>query len=134
MAALVLLTVIVLVRLFRSRVAAVRSGLIDARFFRLYQGGEEPETARKVSRQFINLFEAPTLFYVVCLAAMITDAADPLFVSLAWGYVIARFVHTFVHLGGNRLRKRITAYFAGWLVLLAMWICLVVSSALRAAH
>ena len=35
-------------------------------------------------------------------------------------------VHACVHLGANRLRKRIRAYFFSWLVLLAMWIYLVV--------
>jgi hypothetical protein len=46
MAAMVLLTVVVLVRLFRSRVAAVRGGEVDAAYFRLYQGSDEPETTR----------------------------------------------------------------------------------------
>jgi hypothetical protein len=129
MAAMVLLTMIVLVKLFRSRVAAVRAGEVDAKYFRLHQGAEEPETARKVGRHFVNLFEAPTLFYVCCLAAMVVGAGGVVMVTLAWAYVAARAVHAFVHIGGNRLRKRIAIYFAGWLVLGAMWISLVVAVA-----
>jgi hypothetical protein len=125
MAAMVLLTAVVLVRLFRSRVAAVRNGSMDATYFRLYQGAEEPETTRKVSRHFTNLFEAPTLFYVACLAGMVVAITGPVFPVLAWGYVAARAVHAFIHLGGNRLRKRIRAYFVSWLFLLALWAVLV---------
>ena len=131
MAAMVLLTVAVLVQLFRSRVAAVRSGQMDAAYFRLYQGGAETEAARKVSRHFTNLFEAPTLFYVACLAGMVVAIPGPAFPILAWGYVAARTVHAFIHLGGNRLRKRIRAYFASWVFLLAMWVLLVVEVARR---
>jgi hypothetical protein len=129
MAAMVLLTMIVLVKLFRSRVAAVRAGQIDAKYFRLHQGAEEPEATRKVSRHFVNLFEAPTLFYVACLAAMVAGVGGVVIVILAWGYVIARALHAFVHLGGNRLRKRIAIYFTSWLLLAALWVWLVVSVA-----
>jgi hypothetical protein len=131
MAAMFLLTVVVLVRLFRSRVAAVRAGQVDASYFRLYQGTVEPETTRKVSRHFTNLFEAPTLFYVACLAGMAAGVAGPALLFLAWGYVVARAVHAFVHLGGNRLRKRIVAYFVSWLILAAMWGALVIAVARR---
>jgi hypothetical protein len=130
MAAMVLLTVVVLVRLFRSRVAAVRGGHVEAAYFRLYQG-VEPETTRKVSRHFTNLFEAPTLFYVACLAGMVVGIEGPVLPGLAWGYVAARAVHAFIHLGGNRLRKRILAYFASWLFLVAMWVSLVIVVASR---
>jgi hypothetical protein len=130
MAAMVLLTVFVLVRLFRSRVAAVRTGQVEASYFRLYVG-DEPETTRKVSRHFSNLFEAPTLFYIACLAGMVAGVAGPVFLVCAWGYVGARGIHAVVHLGGNRLRKRIVAYFASWVFLVAMWITLVVVVARR---
>jgi hypothetical protein len=131
MAAMALLTVIVLVALFRSRVAAVRTGRVEASYFRLYQGADEPETTRKVSRHFTNLFEAPTLFYAACLAGMVAGIAGPVFLTLAWGYVAARAIHALVHLGGNRLRKRIVAYFVSWLFLVAMWVTLVIVVARR---
>lgn len=131
MAAMVLLTMIVLVKMFRGRVAAVRSGQVDARFFRLHQGGEEPESTRKASRHFVNLFEAPTLFYAGCLAAMVAGVSGTAIIVIAWSYVAARYVHALVHLGGNRLRKRIAIYGVSWLFLAALWVWLVISLALR---
>jgi hypothetical protein len=132
MAAMVLLTMVVLVKLFRARVGAVRAGKIDASFYRLFQGATEPESAQKVSRNFSNLFEAPTLFYVVCLAAMVTGVTGVVMVMLAWAYVAMRIVHTAIHLGPNRLRWRIRAYFTAWLVLAAMWVTLVAGITTRA--
>lgn len=130
MAAMVLLTAFVLFRLYLSRVAAVRAGQIDVNYFRLHQGALEPESSQKVARHFVNLFEAPTLFYAGCLAAMVAGVVDWGLVALAWGYVAVRLVHASIHLGANRLRKRRNIYFVGWLVLLAMWIYLVVRVAL----
>jgi hypothetical protein len=126
MFAMVLLTAFVLAALFRSRVGAVRKGLLSAVYFRIYQGETEPESSAKPARHFVNLFEAPVLFYVVCLAAMITHFTGIAMQVLAWIYVAARVVHAYVHLGGNRLRYRMRAYFFGWGVLLAMWIYLLV--------
>jgi hypothetical protein len=124
MFAMVLLTAFVLATLFRSRVGAVRKGFLSAAYFRIYQGETEPESSAKPARHFVNLFEAPVLFYVVCLAAMITHFTGIAMQVLAWIYVAARVVHAYVHLGGYRLRHRMRAYFFGWGVLLAMWIYL----------
>jgi len=129
MFAMVLLTASVLVRLFRARVRAVSSGQVNASYYWTYQSGAEPGDAAKLSRHFSNLFEAPVLFYACCLAAMVTGRCGLVSLSLAWLYVIARIVHTYIHTGSNRLRKRIAAYFASWLVLVAMWVVLVIDVA-----
>jgi hypothetical protein len=126
MFALVLLTAMVLVRLFRSRVRAVRSGSVTTAYFRAFQGGVEPEASVVLARHFTNLFEAPTLFYVACITAMALHAVSPATVVLAWLYVLARAAHSIVHLGRNRLKYRIRAYFTSWLILLALWIELAV--------
>jgi hypothetical protein len=131
MAAMVLLTAVVLVKMYLARVAAVRSGQIEIEYFRLHQGAREPESSAKVARHFINLFEVPTLFYVGCLAAMVANVATPVMVGLAWAYVVVRLAHAYIHLGANRLRFRRNAFGIGWLVLLGMWGYLTVSVALR---
>jgi hypothetical protein len=133
MLALVLLTAGVLIVLFRSRVRMVREGLAPVSYFRVFQGSPEPEFAAKPSRHFTNLFEAPTLFYVACLTAMVTKAGGTAVVAMAWGYVAMRYVHAIVHLGPNRVRHRLRAYFASWLLLIAMWICIAVTVATRPA-
>jgi hypothetical protein len=132
MLAMVLLTAVVLVMLFRSRVRMVREGLAPVSYFRTFQGSvEEPEYTVKPARHFANLFEAPTLFYAGCLAAMVTGVTGTAVVVLAWGYVAMRYVHAFIHLGGNRVRHRMRAYFVGWICLLALWITVAVGVATR---
>lgn len=132
MAAMVLLTAVVLVMMYRARIAAVRSGQIEIEYFRNHQGAREPESSARFSRHFINLFEVPTLFYVACLAAMVAGLATPAMAALAWAYVAVRVAHAWIHLGPNRLRMRRNAFATGWLVLLAMWGYLTVSLSLRA--
>lgn len=133
MFALVLLTASVLVRLFRSRVQAVRSGSVTAAYFRSFRGGIEPERSAVLARHFANLHEAPTLFYAACITAIALHDVVPASVGLAWLYVLARAAHTFVHLGQNRLRYRIWSYFASWLILLALWLQIALSAALGSA-
>lgn len=129
MFAMVVLTFVVLVALFRSRVQAVSSGKVSGSYFKTYQGEVEPASSIKLSRHFANIFEAPTLFYVACLAAMVTGQSAMTFQLLAWAYVILRALHAFIHTGRNRLRPRIAVYFSSWIVLLLMWVFLVIGVA-----
>jgi len=125
MFAMFALTAVVLVLLFRSRVRAISEKQVTQGYFKVYQGQVEPEYAAKRSRHFSNLFEAPTLFYAVCLAAMVTQQADRALEVLAWLYVVARCVHSFIHLGRNEIVPRLSAYFTSWGVMAAMWLYLV---------
>jgi hypothetical protein len=124
MFAMVTLTAIALGTLFRRRVRAVRAGLVPLAYFGTYQNGPEPEATAQASRHFVNLFEAPVLFYVVCVAAMVTQQSSTTMVTLAWVYVAARLAHSWIHLGSNRIGLRLRAYFGSWLVLAAMWVVL----------
>lgn len=131
MLAMVILTFVVLVRLFRARVRMVREGHAPVSYFRTFQGAQEPDYAIKPARHLVNLFEAPVLFYAACLAAMTVGLAGTAVLALAWAYVASRYVHAWIHLGGNRVRYRLWAYFVGWLLLLALWLYVAVTVALR---
>ena len=121
MAAMVLLTFFVLVKMFRSRVRAVKAGEADAGYYKTYQEGGEPRETAQLSRHFINLFESPTLFYAACIAGMVTGQNAGVLIVLAWAYVALRIIHAYIHTGSNKIQSRIGAYFTSWLVLLGMW-------------
>lgn len=125
MFAMVLLTFSVLVRLFRARSRLAKQGEIDPSFFSIYQGDGEPEASAKLARHFTNLYEAPVLFYVCCVSALAVNLTGTLFLLLAWAYVAARSVHTYIHTGSNSIWPRVYAYFSSWIILLAMWTVLV---------
>jgi hypothetical protein len=131
MAALALLTLIVLVTLFRRRVRAVSEGRVSRGYFAIHRGEGEPEASVKAARHFSNLFEAPTSFYAGCLAAMVTHDGGIAVQVLAWIYVAARVVHAIIHLGGNRIGQRVRAYGVGWLALIGLWIQVVAHVALN---
>lgn len=128
MFAMVLLTLTVFVKLFVRRLQFTRQGEIRLSYFKTYQRGDEPEASAKLARNFMNLFEVPTLFYAVCLLAMVTGASSVLMNTLAWLYVVFRVAHTFVHAGANKLKPRIAAYFGSWIVLGLMWLVWFVST------
>jgi hypothetical protein len=124
MLAMVALTAYVLSVLFRRRTQAVKEGRVSSRYFRVFQGETEPDDAAKATRHFANLFEAPVLFYVACVTAIATRQVTLLAVILAWAYVAIRIVHAYVHLGANRLKRRIPVYFTSWAILLALWVAI----------
>ncbi len=123
MFAMVVLTVVVAGAMFRSRVRAVKSKDVPLNFFKTYQGAA-PDYVVVPARHFTNLFEAPVLFYVACLAAMILGKTGVTVVALAWAYVAMRAIHAFVHLNSNAVLTRMRVYAVSWIVLLVLWIAL----------
>lgn len=128
MFAMFLLTVIVLAVLFLTRVRSIRQGLVSQAHFLTYSTGEkEPDRSLALSRNFTNLFEAPILFYVVCVVIMVANLTNPIFLGLAWAYVFMRALHSFIHTGSNNLSWRIFTYMMSWVFLTALWIGIVIS-------
>lgn len=121
MAAMVALTLVIGGFLMAARMQALKSGQIRMRYFKTLQEGEPTEAMTKASRHFINLFEVPVLFYVVCLAAMALQIQSPCLVPLAWIFVGCRTLQAIVHLGPNKVVVRMSAYLLGFLAVLAMW-------------
>ena len=124
MAAMVLLTIAVMLGMVRSRIQAVRKGEIKSTFYKTHQGDTEPREVAQFTRHVANLFELPVLFYVACLAAMIAGQVDTLLVGLAWTFVALRVAHAIVHLSSNKIPLRMTVFGASCIVLIAMWVLL----------
>lgn len=124
--AMFLLVAVVLLRMRSMRFAAVRRKEVRATYYRAFQGGEEPEALRVISRHFTNLFEVPVLFYVGVIMAYVTHQVTYWLVACAWAYVALRYGHSFIHLTSNNVVARFSVYFASGFVLLVMWSSLLV--------
>jgi hypothetical protein len=74
------------------------------------------------NRNFMNLLEAPMLFYVVCLALYVTLSVDRGAVALGWLYFALRVAHSLVHLTYNNVFHRLGCYAASSVVLAALWL------------
>ena len=120
--ALVLLTFAVLVYTGYKRFSAGFAGRVKAHDFRYGENANVPPDVAVANRNFMNLLEAPVLFYTVCIAAYVTRQTGPWMLGLAWLYVVLRFVHTFIHLTYNKILHRFSSYAASNAVLLALWL------------
>jgi len=119
---LVLLTLTVLVYTGYKRFGAGFAGRVRAGDFRYGETSNVPPDVAVANRNFMNLLEAPVLFYTFCIAAYVTHQAGAWALGLAWLYVALRIVHTFIHLTYNKILHRFLSYAAGNLVLLVMWL------------
>jgi hypothetical protein len=71
---------------------------------------------------FSNQFELPLLFYVLIALALPLRHVDYVMVLLSWVFVVTRFAHAGIFVSSNNLQQRGQAWFAGVLVLFAMWL------------
>ena len=78
--------------------------------------------AGAVSNAYHNLLEQPVMFYAAVAFAMLTGAGDWEMLALAWTYVACRIVQAGVHVTYNETSHRLYAFFAGTMVLIAIWV------------
>ena len=78
--------------------------------------------ATQIANCFSNQFEVPVLFYVLIALALPLRHADLVIVVLSWVFVFTRFVHAGIFVTSNNVPQRGMAWFAGVVVLMAMWI------------
>ena len=81
-----------------------------------------PERATQIGNCFSNQFELPLLFYILIALALPLRHADFVIVLLSWVFVVTRFAHAGIFVTSNDLNRRSLAWFAGVLVLFAMWL------------
>lgn len=117
---MVLLTFIVWIVMYRQRVSEMRAKRIHP---------EKLKTTADAARllettaaeNFANLFELPVLFYLLMLLVFTTGQVSWFFVITGLLFVLLRAVHSYIHIGSNRVVHRFYAYAAGAFVLWAMW-------------
>ena len=130
MFAMVLLTFAVAFRLLFLRIKALKSSQVRISQFRL-NTGEMPADITQATRNYSNLFEVPVLFYVAGTIAIAMDVESPTMVSFAWGFVLARLVHSWIHLTYNNVAHRLWAFLAGNVCILVIWGLLLIKHSLN---
>ena len=81
-----------------------------------------PQRATQFGNCFKNQFELPVLFYVLIALALPLRRADLFIVLMSWVFVVTRFAHAGIFVTTNNVQHRSLAWFAGVLVLMAMWL------------
>ena len=125
---MVMLTFVTLLFTLRIRLASVRRGEVSLSYYSMFQGEEIPDLVIKTSRNVANLFEVPVLFYTAGVPYVALEISDSVPVTLAWLFVIARVIHTGIHLSDNNVMHRLIVFGLGNLSVLGMWISIVSSA------
>ena len=125
---MVMLTFAILLFTLRIRLTSVRRVEVSLSYFSMFQGEEIPDLVIKTSRNVANLFKVPILFYTAGVLYVALEMSDSVPVTLAWLFVIARLIHTGIHLSYNNVMHRLIVFRLGNLSVLGMWISIVSSA------
>jgi hypothetical protein len=118
---LVGLTFFLLLWMAGARRGALVGGQTKVRDIALGQSNW-PQRATQIGNCYMNQFELPLLFYILIAIALPLRHADLVIVMLSWVFVVCRFAHAGIFVTSNDLNQRSLAWFAGVLVLFAMWL------------
>ena len=125
--ALVLLTFVVLLTLGLKRFQAIRARRFDLAYYKLYRGNDEPDDIRQISRNLVNLFEMPVLFYLGTILAIMLKIELVALIYLAWIYVALRYLHSFIHCSSNKVRLRFNIYLVSVGFIISFWVVLFIA-------
>lgn len=75
---------------------------------------------RFITDNYNHLFEQPVLFYALVVYLHLSGMADDLQVQMAWLYVLARVVHSLIHLTSNNVSARALTFVTATIILIAM--------------
>jgi hypothetical protein len=119
--ALAFLTGFVWLRMGSDRLGELRSRRIHPQQVATAKQMSETLQNTQSADHFRNLFEVPVLFYVVCGFIAITHTTTLLLLACAWGYVVLRAAHAYIHLTHNKVVRRFQTFVASTIVLYVMW-------------
>ncbi|MGV6859664.1 MAG: MAPEG family protein [bacterium] len=122
---LVFLTIGAAFWLLKCRYRAVTEGL-NPLYFKTNRGAKIPAYLEQATQHYDNLYEMPTLFYAVVAITLAVGATDVTMVILAWVYTGSRVVHSWIHLGSNRILRRRNIFLVSVFVLASMWLWLLI--------
>ena len=119
---MMLLTFIIGTLAVRQRVNSVKTKQVSIKYFQLMDGENVPDHIVRMSRSFNNQFEMPVLFYVVCLVYLHFQIESLMAVSLAWTFVVIRYIHAYIHIVYNNVLHRMISFWLSSVCLLGLLI------------
>jgi hypothetical protein len=121
-AAMVLVTALVWVKLYADRIGEMRRRQIDPQSLATVRAAAGQLENTQAADNFRNLFEVPVLFYVLCIAIVISGGSTAGFITAAWAYAALRALHSLIHVTYNRVMHRFLVYVSSTVLLFGMWI------------
>jgi len=115
----ILLTIFVFVALGIVKSRAAKLGQVDLEKRALHTDAW-PDSVLKFSNNINNQFETPVLFYALAIMLWCLDAVDVLALVFAWGFVVTRIIHAYIHTGSNIVPIRRKVFTVGCIFLLLL--------------
>ena len=115
----ILLTIIVYGALAVAKARALKRSVVDPARRGLHDDAW-PDSVLQINNNIRNQFEVPVLFYVLTIVLWQLNATGVLAQSLAWLFVVSRYVHAYIHTGSNYVPMRRRVFMFGCVVVLAM--------------
>ncbi len=126
LAAMMLLTAMVMALMLCERVAEMKERRIHPQKVASSTQMAAVLQNTRAADNYKNLFEMPVLFYALCLALLATQMGSPLYLAGAWAYVLLRCLHSFIHIGYNKVMHRFQVFALSSTLLLVMWLAFAV--------
>ena len=117
----ILLTLVLYVALQQVKSRAARAGEVDEARRALHDDAW-PDYVVRVNNNIRNQFELPVVFYVLCIVLWALQVAGLLAQVLAWGFVLSRIAHAWVHTRANVVPLRRRIFTLGVLIVVVMWV------------
>lgn len=124
MAAMVFYMFVIGIFNFITRKRAVQSGAVSLGFYKTYDTAhyKAPEFLVLMGRHYDNQFQLPPVYLMTVLTGLHLGVVSTAFAATAWIFILTRVVHSYFHVLANNVLLRAAAFFAGWLMVLAMWV------------
>lgn len=117
----VILVFIVYIELGLQRFRAAKAGEITYGDFKVVRTDSDTPQSAKSARNIINNFELPVFFHSASIILFVLNAVSSTALFLAWGFVVARYAHSFIHLTGNNVMHRAILFFISVGFVAALW-------------
>ena len=121
MLAIVALTFVVAVTMFRRRVTEMRARRVHPQMLASSAQIASALDDARAADNFRNLLEAPVLFYAAALTIYAAQLTSVPYVALAWAFVATRIAHSAIHCTYNRVMHRFFAFVSGILIVFAIF-------------
>ena len=119
---MVVLTFAVQLRMYALRIAEMRRLRIHPQAVATSAHAAQRFVDTRAADNFRNLFELPVLFYLALGVAFAFRTEDGALLALAWLFVALRAIHSAIHCSYNKVMHRFTAYVAGSVALMLLWV------------
>lgn len=118
----VVLVIFLYLLLLKRKLRAVKTTEVDLKATALNCKAWPDDSVLKCSNNLDNQFQAPFLFYTVCLILFAAEGVNQVTLILAWAFVLSRYLHCYIHVGRNYVPHRMRVFAFGIATLVGLTI------------